>query len=150
MRACLQRVTHASVYVDNQIVGSCKQGFMILLGVGPDDTEKTAQALWNKIYGLRIFNDEHGRMNVSLADIDGEVLVISQFTLYANARRGKRPSFVEAADPQLGNRLYEKFCEFAAHDVSHVGRGIFGADMQVELVNDGPVTIWLDSKTLGF
>ncbi|MDY2788920.1 MAG: D-aminoacyl-tRNA deacylase [Atopobium sp.] len=149
MRACLQRVTHASVRVTNNLVGSCKQGFLILLGVGPQDTQQTAQAMWNKIYGLRVFNDAVGKMNLSLADINGEVLVVSQFTLYANARRGKRPSFVEAAGPQLGNELYEKFCECAAQDIPHVGRGIFGADMQVELVNDGPVTIWLDSTELG-
>lgn len=149
MRACLQRVTHASVHVDTKLVGSCKQGFLILLGVGPYDTCQTAQALWDKIYGLRVFNDQAGKMNLSLADIGGEVLIVSQFTLYANARHGRRPSFVEAAGPQLGKKLYEQFCAYAANDVAHVGHGVFGADMQVELVNDGPVTIWLDSDELG-
>ena len=123
---------------------------MILLGVAEDDTAKTAQQLWSKIYNLRIFDDEKGEMNLSLADIEGDALIVSQFTLYADARRGRRPSFIQAASPQTGSALYEKFCEFARGDIPTLDQGVFGADMQIELVNDGPVTIWLDTKELGF
>lgn len=150
MRACIQRVTHARVSIDSEVVGSCQKGLMILLGVAQDDTAKTAQQLWTKIYNLRIFNDENGKMNLSLSDIAGGALIVSQFTLYADARRGRRPSFIQAASPQTGSALYEKFCEYARADIPTLGQGVFGADMQIELVNDGPVTIWLDTKELGF
>lgn len=148
MRAVLQRVTHASVQVDGQIVGSCNQGYLVLLGVAPTDTQAEAQRLWNKIRNLRVFEDDEGKMNRSLVDVDGEVLVVSQFTLYADARRGNRPSFTDAARPEIAIPLYEHFCSLAEQDVRHVGRGVFGAEMQVALVNDGPVTICLDTDDL--
>ena len=147
MRAVVQRVSEASVSVDGEVTGSCQRGFLVLLGVGPTDDEACARKLWDKIVRLRVFEDENGKMNRSLADIGGSVLVVSQFTLYADCRRGNRPSFTDAAAPELGNRLYEHFCELAAADVP-CGRGVFGADMQVSLVNDGPVTIWLDTEEL--
>ena len=116
--------------------------------MGPDDTPEVAAKLWGKVSRLRVFDDPDGKMNLSLADVDGEVLVVSQFTLYANCRRGNRPSFTDAAKPALANELYERFCELAEKDVRRVGRGVFAADMKVELHNDGPVTIWLDTDTL--
>lgn len=147
MRALVQRVSQASVTVEGSVTGSCGRGFLILLGVGPSDDEACACKLWDKIVRLRVFEDEDGKMNRSLADIGGEVLVVSQFTLYADCRRGNRPSFTGAASPELGERLYEHFCELAEADAP-CGRGVFGADMQVALVNDGPVTIWLDTDEL--
>lgn len=147
MRALVQRVSEASVTVDGTVTGSCGLGFLVLLGVGPDDDEACAQKLWGKIRQLRVFEDEDGKMNRSLVDVGGSVLVVSQFTLFADCRRGNRPSFTGAAGPELGERLYEYFCELASADVS-CGRGIFGADMKVSLVNDGPVTIWLDTDEL--
>ncbi|MBR1830385.1 MAG: D-tyrosyl-tRNA(Tyr) deacylase [Atopobiaceae bacterium] len=147
MRALVQRVTQASVSVEGRVTGSCERGFLILLGVGPTDDEACARKLWDKIARLRVFEDENNKMNRSLTDIGGSVLVVSQFTLYADCRRGNRPSFAKAAGPELGNRLYERFCEIAEADVL-CGRGVFGADMQVSLVNDGPVTIWLDTDEL--
>lgn len=147
MRALVQRVSQASVTVEGSVTGSCGRGFLILLGVGPSDDEACARKLWDKIVRLRVFEDEDGKMNRSLADIGGEVLVVSQFTLYADCRRGNRPSFTGAAGPELGERLYEHFCELAEADAP-CGRGVFGADMQVALVNDGPVTIWLDTDEL--
>ncbi len=148
MRACVQRVSSASVSVDGGVTGSCGRGFLVLLGVGPGDDEQTARRLWEKIFRLRVFDDRDGKMNLSLAQVDGEVLVVSQFTLYADCRRGRRPSFTDAAPPELGERLYRRFLELAAKDVRHVGHGVFGADMQVSLVNDGPITIWLDTDEL--
>ena len=144
MRALIQRVSRAQVEVDGEVVGSCGPGLLIFLGVGTDDTSANARTLWNKILRLRIFADAAGKTNLSLADVDGEVLVISQFTLYADCRKGNRPAFVQAAPAELGNQLYEEFCELAQQDVRHVGRGVFGANMQVSLVNDGPFTIWLE------
>lgn len=150
MRALIQRVTQANVSVSGESVGSCGRGLLVLLGVGHDDDEATAAKLWNKISGLRIFEDDDGKTNLSLADVAGEALVVSQFTLYANCRRGRRPSFTDAAGPELANNLYEHFCELAEADLGpeHVGRGIFGAMMEVSLVNDGPFTIWLDTTEL--
>ena len=148
MRAVVQRVTSASVEVTGDVVGSCGKGFLILLGVSPTDTTAEAERLWNKIYRLRVFDDPEGKMNLSLADVGGEVLVVSQFTLFADARRGNRPSFTGAARPEIATPLYEHFCELAARDVAHVGRGVFGAEMQVSLVNDGPITIVLDTDEL--
>ena len=149
MRALLQRVTDAKVEVDGEVVGSCGKGFLVLLGVGPTDDEATCERLWNKVRNLRVMDDENGKMNRSIMDVGGEVLVVSQFTLYADCRRGNRPSFTDAAEPSLANRLYEHFCELAEADVPHVGRGIFAAEMQVSLTNDGPITIWLDTDELG-
>ena len=148
MRAVLTRVKSASVAIDGQVVGKIGRGFLILLGVGPEDDEKTCRYLAEKALGLRIFEDENEKMNLGLSDVEGQVLVVSQFTLYGNCRKGRRPSFVEAADPEKGNRLYEQFlkdCEALGHPPEH---GRFGADMQVESVNDGPVTLILDTDQL--
>lgn len=150
MRALIQRVSEASVRVDGEEVGCCGRGLLVLLGVGEGDDEAVAEKLWHKASGLRIFDDNAGKTNLSLADVGGEVLVVSQFTLYANFRRGRRPSFTDAAAPELGRALYEHFCELVQRDLGadRVGRGIFGADMKVSLVNDGPFTIWLDTAEL--
>lgn len=148
MRAVLTRVKSASVAIDGQVVGQIGQGFLILLGIGPEDNESTCRYLAEKALGLRIFEDENEKMNLGLADVGGQVLVISQFTLYGNCRKGRRPSFAEAADPGLGNRLYEQFlqeCRRLGYEPQH---GRFGADMQVSSVNDGPVTLILDTKQL--
>ena len=148
MRAVLTRVNSASVTIDGEVVGKIGKGFLILLGVGPEDTEKECRYLAEKALGLRIFEDENEKMNLGLDAVNGEVLVVSQFTLYGNCRKGRRPSFAEAAGPDLGNQLYEKFlsiCEELGYPPQH---GRFGADMQVESVNDGPVTILLDTAQL--
>lgn len=148
MRAVIQRVSHACVSVDGKTVGSIGRGYLILLGVGQGDTEEIAKCLWDKIYALRINADDNGRTNLSLADINGAVLVVSQFTLYANCKHGRRPSFTEAGEAKLARCLYEKFCSFAEVDVAQVERGVFGAHMNVELENDGPFTIVLDTAEL--
>ncbi len=148
MKAVIQRVSHASVAVDGNIVGKCGQGLMLLLGVAVGDTEKDADALAEKILKLRIFEDENGKMNLSVKDIDGELLVISQFTLMANYAHGNRPDFLASAKPDEANRLYEYFVSRISTGVRHTGKGIFGADMKVELLNDGPVTIVMDSNVL--
>ena len=148
MRALLQRVSRASVTVDEQVVGQIGQGLLLLLGVGQNDSEVQVKSLADKIAHLRIFGDDEGKMNRSLLDIGGEVLVISQFTLYANTRRGRRPSFTEAAPPALAEPLVERFKDTLAGYGLTVAGGVFGAYMQVELLNDGPVTIWLDSEQL--
>ena len=148
MRAVLTRVNSASVVIDGETVGKIGKGFLILLGVGPEDTEKECRALAEKCLALRIFEDENGKMNLGLESVGGQVLVVSQFTLYGNCRKGRRPSFTEAAGPELGNALYEKFlsiCEELGYPPQH---GQFGADMKVESVNDGPVTLWLDTQQL--
>lgn len=148
MRAVLTRVKSASVAIDGQILGQIGQGFLILLGVGPNDTEKECRYLAEKALGLRVFEDENGKMNLGLSDVGGQVLVVSQFTLYGNCRKGRRPSFVGAAGPELGNTLYKKFlsdCEELGYPPQH---GQFGADMQVASVNDGPVTLILDTDEL--
>ena len=148
MRAILTRVKSASVTIDGEVVGKIGQGFLILLGVGPNDTEKECRYLAEKALGLRIFEDENGKMNLGLDQIGGEVLVVSQFTLYGNCRKGRRPSFTDAAPPELGNELYEAFleeCKALGYPPQH---GRFGADMQVASINDGPVTLWLDTQQL--
>jgi len=146
MRALLQRVSHANVVVDEQIVGQISQGLLVLLGVGQDDSRAQVKLLADKIVRLRIFEDDEGKMNRSLLDINGQALVVSQFTLYADTRRGRRPSFTDAAPPALAEPLVEYFkATIAAYGLT-VASGIFGAYMQVELLNDGPVTIWLDSE----
>ena len=148
MRAVLTRVKSASVSIDGQVVGSIGKGFLILLGVGPNDTGQQCRYLAEKALGLRVFEDENGKMNLGLADVGGQVLVVSQFTLYGNCRKGRRPSFTDAAGPELGNRLYEKFLADCA-DLGYVPQhGQFGADMQVESINDGPVTLILDTDQL--
>ncbi|WP_165045011.1 D-aminoacyl-tRNA deacylase [Adlercreutzia sp. ZJ138] len=148
MRALIQRVTRASVTVDGQVVGSCERGYLIFLGVGHGDSEEQVEQLWSKVSRLRIFEDENGKINRSLADVEGDVLVVSQFTLYATCKRGNRPSFTCAAPPDEARRLYEAFADRARRDVARVGTGEFGAMMSVELVNDGPFTIWLDTDEL--
>lgn len=149
MRAVLQRVTHASVTVENEIIGKIGQGFLILLGVTHEDTQEEAELLARKISGLRIFTDEQDKMNLSLLDIDGEALVVSQFTLYADCKKGRRPSFTNAARPEEADRLYQKFVDLLVqHGIRKVQTGRFGADMKVSLLNDGPATIVLDTDQL--
>ena len=148
MRAVLTRVSSASVTIDGEVVGKIGRGFLILLGVGPNDTEKESRYLAEKALGLRIFEDENGKMNLGLDAIGGEVLVVSQFTLFGNCRKGRRPSFTEAANPQLGNELYEQFLKDCADLGYPPQHGRFGADMQVASVNDGPVTLILDTEQL--
>ena len=148
MRAVLTRVNSASVRIDGEVVGKIGKGFLIPLGIGPEDTAEHSRYLADKALGLRVFEDENGKMNLGLADVGGQVLVVSQFTLYGNCRKGRRPSFTDAAPPELGNRLYEQFlqeCEKLGYPPQH---GQFGADMQVESVNDGPVTLILDTDQL--
>ncbi len=147
MKAVLQRVKYSNVKIDDKIIGQCQQGFMILLGVVEGDTKADADKLIKKIPVLRVFEDENGKMNLSCLDVDGEMLVISQFTLCADCSHGRRPSFTDSASPDKANELYEYFVEqLKLSGVKSVETGVFGADMQVELVNDGPVTIILDSK----
>ncbi len=149
MKAVIQRVTHASVTVDNNVIGKIGNGFLILLGVEKGDDEKEAEVLSSKIANLRVFCDDNDKMNLSLFDIDGQVLVISNFTLCANCRHGRRPSFDNAAPPKEANDLYEYFCKcMETQGVSSVEKGEFGADMKVELLNDGPVTLIIDSREL--
>ena len=148
MRAILTRVKSASVVIDGRVNGKIGQGFLILLGVGPNDTEKECRYLAEKALGLRIFEDENGKMNLGLDAIQGEVLVVSQFTLYGNCRKGRRPSFTEAAGPALGNALYEKFLAICAELGYPPQHGEFGTDMKVESINDGPVTLILDTDQL--
>ncbi len=148
MKAVIQRVAHASVSVDGQVVGSCQRGYLILLGVANGDTEEDAELLCQKIVRLRIFPDENGKMNRSIQDVEGEMLVVSQFTLLANYRHGNRPDFLESAPPAEATRLYEYFQTLARSYVPHVESGIFGAHMEVSLLNDGPVTIVMDSDVL--
>ena len=146
MRAVVQRVTSAKVTVEDKVVGEIKQGLVVLLGVARDDSETDAAYLAAKIVSLRIFDDESGKMNVSVKDIDGAMLVISQFTLYGDVRRGLRPSWIDAAAPEVAKPLYEFFIAQARKLLTEVASGSFRSLMQVELVNDGPVTILLDSR----
>jgi D-aminoacyl-tRNA deacylase len=146
MRLLLQRVTRAEVRAEGRSLGAIGPGLAVLVGVGRDDTEEVAQTLAGKCVDLRIFRDDEGRTNRSLADVGGEVLAVSQFTLYADTRKGRRPSFLDAAEPEVGDRLYEAFARAVEARGIRVARGRFGAEMEVELVNDGPMTIWLDSR----
>jgi D-aminoacyl-tRNA deacylase len=145
MRALLQRVLRAEVRVDGEVVGATGPGLLVLLGVGREDNEATSTALARRVVDLRIFADDEGRTNRSLLDVVGGVLAVSQFTLYADTRRGRRPGFTEAAPAELGERLYGQFCDELERLGVVVGRGRFGASMEVELVNQGPFTIWLDT-----
>ena len=148
MRAVLQRVSHASVKVDGQVTGEIKWGFLILLGVVPEDTKDDITWLANKCANMRIFSDKEGKMNRSIKDINGKFLVVSQFTLHASTKKGNRPSFIKAARPDHAVPMYEQFCdELESVSGLKVEKGIFGADMKVELLNDGPVTIFIDSKS---
>jgi D-aminoacyl-tRNA deacylase len=148
MRALIQRVSRASVTVEGKVAGQIGQGLLVLLGVGQDDSEVQVKTLVDKIVYLRIFGDDEGKMNRSLLDIGGQVLVVSQFTLYADMRRGRRPSFTDAAPPSIAEPLVERFKAAIAAYGLRVEDGIFGAYMEVELLNSGPVTIWLDSAEL--
>ena len=145
MRVLLQRVTRAQVSVEGTVRGAIDDGLMALVGVGPEDSAEVATALAEKSVKLRIFRDEEGRTNRSLAEVGGAMLVVSQFTLYGDTRKGRRPSFIYAASPELAAELVEVFAAAVEAQGIEVGRGEFGAEMQVELVNDGPMTIWLDS-----
>ena len=145
MRLLLQRVGRAAVLVDGATVGEIGPGLVVFVGVGHDDGPATADAFADKVADLRIFRDADGKTNRSLIDVGGEALVISQFTLYADTRKGRRPSFLDAAPPDLGTALYERFANALAGRGVRVARGVFGAEMIVELANDGPMTIWLDS-----
>lgn len=148
MRFVIQRVNHASVEVDKKVVGKIENGFLVLIGIKTGDTKEIADVMVRKLLNLRVFNDENDRMNLSLKDINGKLLLISQFTLYANCRRGNRPDFLNAAKPDYANELYEYIInKCREYDVS-VETGIFGADMKVGLLNDGPVTIILDSNDI--
>ena len=149
MRALLQRVARAEVRVEGERIGAIEGGLLILLGVAPADDEFVAAGLAAKVAGLRIFADVDGLTNLSIGEVGGSALVVSQFTLYADTRRGRRPSFIGAAGPVVGERLYEVFCEILASNGVPVQQGRFGAEMQVELINDGPFTVWLDSAELG-
>ena len=150
MRAVVQCVSRAKVTVSNALIGSIQKGFLVLLGVAPTDTDAIADAMIEKIVNLRIFDDSEGKMNLSLLDVKGSLLVVSQFTLYADCKKGRRPGFTDAAPPAFANEMYENFlkkCEAKGLTTQH---GTFGAHMEVELVNAGPITIVLDSKELGF
>src|SRR5579863_1295428 len=148
MRALLQRVSRASVTVDEQVVGQIGQGLLVLLGVGRNDSEVQVKILADKLVHLRIFEDDEGKMNRSLLDTNGQALVVSQFTLYADARKGRRPGYTDAAPPALAEPLIERFKSAVAAYGVKVAGGVFGAYMRVELLNDGPVTLWLDSEQL--
>ena len=150
MKAVVTRVKSASVAIEGEIHGQIGQGFLILLGIAPDDTPEKCRKLAEKILGLRVFRDENDKMNLSLADVGGSVLVVSQFTLYADCRKGNRPSFVKAGKPEHANALYEHFVEESRKYVPKVEHGSFGADMQVELGNEGPFTLVLTNEELGF
>jgi D-tyrosyl-tRNA(Tyr) deacylase len=145
MRAVVQRVSWARVDVDGETAGAIERGLLVLLGVQAPDTERDADYLASKVVALRIFNDAQGKMNLDVRDVQGSALVVSQFTLYGDTRKGRRPSFIQAAAPEQAERLYEYFLEAAARHGVPVAHGVFGAHMQVHLVNDGPVTLLLDS-----
>ena len=148
MKFVIQRVTHAEVEVEQEIIGSIQNGYLVLIGIAEDDTEEIADKLVKKLLGLRIFADENGKTNLSLKDVNGSLLLISQFTLYADCRKGNRPSFVNAGNPEKANKLYEYIIEKCRDEVPDVQTGSFGADMKITLLNDGPFTIILDSKEL--
>ena len=148
MRFVVQRVTHASVTVDSQVIGKIGNGFMVLIGVADTDTREIADKRVKKLLGLRIFEDENGKTNLDIHTVGGELLLISQFTLYANCRHGNRPSFIEAGKPDMANEMYEYIIAKCKEQVPVVEKGEFGADMKVELLNDGPFTILLDSDQL--
>ena len=148
MKFVIQRVTEASVTIDGRVSGQIGKGFLVFIGVGQEDTKEIADKFIKKLIGLRIFDDEEGKTNLALKDVDGQLLLVSQFTLYANCRKGNRPSFVEAGAPQQAEELYEYIIEECRKQVPVVETGEFGADMKVSLLNDGPFTIILDEKIL--
>ena len=148
MKCLIQRVKYASVTVDGEVTGEIDEGYLILFGASQTDEVGIADAMAKKVVNLRIFEDENGKMNLSLLDVGGEALIVSQFTLYANCKHGNRPSFIEACEPVRANEIYEYFCEKVESFGVRVKKGVFGADMKVELLNDGPVTIMLDSEEI--
>lgn len=148
MRLVIQRVLHAEVQVDGNTIGKIGKGLLVFVGAGQGDTKEIADKYLRKLLGLRIFEDENGKTNLSLKDVDGELLIVSQFTLYANCKKGNRPSFIEAGEPHMAEALYEYMIEEAKKSVPVVEHGEFGADMKVSLLNDGPFTIILDEKIL--
>lgn len=150
MRFVIQRVSHAQVTIDGQVRGSIKKGYMVLIGIGQEDTEALADRMIAKMLDLRIFEDADGKSNLSLRDVDGALLLISQFTLYADCKKGKRPSFFKAGEPHMANDLYEYIIRKCKEEVRDVERGEFGAMMHVELLNEGPFTIILDSAEMGW
>ena len=149
MKFVIQRVQHASVTVDNEVIGKIGKGFLVLIGVSEEDNTEIADKMIKKLIGMRIFEDENGKTNLSLADVNGELLLVSQFTLYANCRKGNRPSFIEAGAPDEANKLYEYIISEASKQVPVVEHGIFGADMKVSLENDGPFTVIFDENLRG-
>lgn len=148
MRLVIQRVLQAEVQVDGDTVGKINKGLLVFVGAGQEDTREIADKYLKKLLGLRIFEDENGKTNLSLKDVNGEILMVSQFTLYANCKKGNRPSFIEAGEPHMAEELYEYMIKEAQKTVPIVEHGIFGADMKVSLINDGPFTIILDEKIL--
>ena len=150
MRFVVQRVSRAQVSVDGKITGEIGKGFLVLMGTEEADDEKITEKMVKKLLGLRIFEDENGKTNLSLSDVKGELLMVSQFTLYADCRKGNRPSFIRAGDPEKAESLYQYAVKLAGEGGIRTGTGIFGADMKVELLNDGPFTILLDSRELGY
>ncbi len=148
MKFVIQRVNNASVTINEKIVGKINKGFLVLIGVSNDDTKEIADKMIKKLIGMRIFDDENGKTNLALADVDGELLLVSQFTLYANCKKGNRPSFINAGAPDMANEMYEYIIEKCREMVKVVETGEFGADMKVKLENDGPFTIVLDSEQL--
>lgn len=144
MKAVVQRVINASVTVDGEVISEIGKGYLVLLGVGKEDDEQTCERIVKKLIGLRIFEDSEGKTNLSLGQVDGSLLIVSQFTLYADCRKGNRPSFIEAGPPEMAERLYEYFISLCEKEVKTVGRGKFGADMKVALTNDGPFTVILE------
>jgi D-tyrosyl-tRNA(Tyr) deacylase len=148
MKFVIQRVIQASVEVEQECIGSIEKGFLVLIGVAEEDTKEIADRLIRKLLGLRIFEDENGKTNLSLSDVNGSLLLVSQFTLYADCKKGNRPSFVKAGNPELANSLYEYIIDACKKEVAVVETGSFGADMKVSLLNDGPFTIILDSAEL--
>ena len=144
MKLVVQRVKNAQVEVDNKVVGKIQKGFLVFLGITHNDTKEIADYLVKKLCKLRVFEDEKGKMNLALNDIKGELLIVSQFTLYADCSQGNRPSFINAAKPEMANELYEYFCSECNKNDIKVEKGIFGADMKIDLINDGPVTIILE------
>ena len=148
MRLVIQRVLQAEVQVDGNTVGKINKGLLVFVGAGHEDTREVADKYLRKLLGLRIFEDSEGKTNLSLKDVDGELLLVSQFTLYANCKKGNRPSFIEAGEPHMAEELYEYMIQVAKKTVPVVEHGIFGADMKISLINDGPFTIILDEKIM--
>ena len=148
MRFLVQRVTQASVEVENQVIGSIGKGYLVFVGITGTDTEAIADKMVKKLIGLRIFEDENGKTNLDIKTVDGQMLLISQFTLYADCKKGNRPSFFHAGSPEMANELYQYIIQRCRQEIEKVEEGSFGAEMKVSLLNDGPFTVWLDSEEI--